>query len=166
MDGFTCEPVAGGAEVRFRFDPERLATFRDLFPNALWRRESRTWFVPDSDAAGRVNIWIAERRRQEREADAAAERAAEHDRIEHPRVSRLREGWAVGTPYHPALSELLRGLPGARWDADFKRWIVPVRSTEALRAALPRLTELVAEAKTRAAARARQRYSARSPLTR
>jgi hypothetical protein len=166
MDGFTCEPMAGGVEVRFHFDPERLAAFRGLFPNARWQRDSRTWFVPDPDAAGRVSSWIAERRRQEREADEAAERIAERNGIEHPRVSRLPEGWAVQTPYHPALSELLRGLPGARWDADLKKWIVPVRSTETLRAALPRLTELVVEATSRAAARARQQYHARSPLTR
>ena len=166
MDEFACQPVAGGAEVRFRFDRERLADFRGLFPEARWRKDSGTWFVPDPDAAGRVNLWIADRCRQERETDEAARRAAESNGIEHPHVSRFPEGWAVKTPYDRALCELLRGMPGARWDADVKRWIVPVRSTEALRAALPRLDELVVEAKSHAAARARQRYYARSPLTR
>ena len=113
---------------------------------------------------GRVNLWIAERHRQEREADEAAERAAESNAIEHPRVSRVPEGWAVRTPYDPALTELLRGLPGARWDAGVKRWIVPARATEALRAILPRLTALAAEAEIRAAGQARERYRVRSSL--
>ena len=120
--------------------------------------------MPNPDADGRVSLWIAERRRQEREADEAAERAVEGNGIEHPRVSRMPEGWAVRTPYDLALTELLRGLPGARWDAGLKRWIVPARATEALRAVLPRLTELAAEAESRAAARARERYRVRSPL--
>ena len=119
---------AGGANVRFRFDRQRLTAFRDTFPNARWQKDSGTWFVPDPGAAGQVNLWIAEQRRQEREADEAAERAAESKGIEHPRVTRLPEGWAVRMPYDPALTELLRGLPGARWDAGVKRWIVPVRA--------------------------------------
>jgi hypothetical protein len=166
MDGFACEPVAGGAEVKFRFDRERLAAFRALFPKAQWRRDSGTWFVPEPDAAGRVNLWIQEQRQQERAADAAAREAAESDTIEDPHVARVPEGWAVRTPYDPALVALLRGLSGARWDADTKRWLVPLRSTEALREALPRLTELAAEATSRAVARARQGYRARSPLRR
>jgi hypothetical protein len=152
--------------VTFRFDKERLAAFRAVFPKAQWRKDSRTWFVPDPEAVGRVNLWIGERRQQEREADEAAARAAESDTIEDPRVSRVPEGWAVRTPYDPAVIELLRGLPGAKWDADTKRWIIPLRSTEALRNALPRLAELAAEAARRAADRARQGYRARSPLRR
>jgi hypothetical protein len=166
MDGFACEPVPGGAEVKFRFDRERLAAFRALFPKAQWRRDSGIWFVPDPDAAGRVNLWIEEQRQQEREADAAAREAAESVTIEDPRVARVPEGWAVRTPYDPALVALLRGLSGARWDADTKRWLVPLRSTQALRDALPRLTELAAGAASRAAARARPGYRARSPLSR
>ena len=164
MDEFICEPAPGGTNVRFRFDRERLTAFRKVFPDARWQKGSGTWFVPDPDADGRVNLWIAEWRRQEREADEAAERAAVSNAIEHPRVSRVPEGWAVRTPYDPALTELLRGLPGARWDAGVKRWIVPARATEALRAILPRLTALAAEAESRAAARARERYRVRSPL--
>jgi len=164
MDELMCEAAPGGANVRFPFDRERLAAFRDTFPNARWQKDSGAWFVPDPGAADRVDVWITERRRQEREADEAAERAAESSGIEHPRVSRVLEGWAVRTPYDPALTELLRSLPGARWDAGVKRWIVPVRATEALRAVLPQLTALAAEAESRAAARARQRYSVRSPL--
>ena len=164
MDEFMCEAAPGGVNVRFRFDRERLAAFRDMFPNARWQKESGMWFVPDPGAADEVNRWIAERRQQEQEADEAAEQAAESNGIEHPRVSRVPEGWAVRTPYDPALTELLRGLPGAEWDAGVKRWIVPVRATEALRAVLPRLTELAAEAESRAAERARQKYRVRSPL--
>jgi hypothetical protein len=37
-------------------------------------------------------------------------------------------------------------------DPDDRRWIVPVRATEALRAVLPQLTALAAEAESRAAA--------------
>jgi hypothetical protein len=74
------------------------------------------------------------------------------------------QGWAVRTPYDPALTELLRCLPGARWNADLKRWTVPLRATEALRAVLPRLTELAAEVEPRAGARAHQTHRARSPL--
>jgi hypothetical protein len=164
MDEFMCEAAPGGVSLRFRLDRERLAAFRDMFPNARWQKDSGTWFVPDPRAADRINRWIAERRRQEREADDAAERITEENGIEHPRVSRSPEGWAVRTPYDPALTELLRSLPGARWDAGVKRWIVPVRATETLRAVLPRLTELAAEAESRAAERARQKYRVRSPL--
>ena len=54
------------------------------------------------------------------------------------------------TPYDPVLTELLRCLPGARWNADLKRWTVPLHVTEALRTALPQLTELAADAVSRA----------------
>jgi hypothetical protein len=91
-----------------------------MFPNARWQKETVTWFVPDPGAADRVNRWIAEQRRHEREANEAAERAAESNGIEHPRVSRSPEGWAVRTPYDPELAALLRSLPSARWDADVK----------------------------------------------
>jgi hypothetical protein len=160
MDEFTCEPTPNGANVRFRFDRERLTAFREVFPNARWEKDSGTWFVPDPGAADRISRWITERQRQEREAD----KAAEGNGIEHPCVSRSPDGWAVRTPYDPALTELLRGLPGARWDAGGKCWIVPLRATEALRAVLPQLTEMAAEVKSRAAERARQKYRVRSPL--
>jgi hypothetical protein len=165
-DEYTCEPVAGGAEVRFPFDRERLAAFRDLFPDARWRKDRGAWFIPEPEAADRANLWIDERRQQERAADEAAARAAENNAIEHPRVSRLPQGWAVRTPYDPALAELLRGLPGARWNTDLKRWTVPLRAAEALRAALPQLTESALKAERRANLRTRQAYRARSPLTR
>ena len=76
-----------GANVRFCFDAERLTAFREVFPDGRWKKDNRTW-----DADGRVNLWMAERRWHERKAVEAAERAAEGNGIEHPRVSRLPEG--------------------------------------------------------------------------
>jgi hypothetical protein len=82
MDELMCEAAPGGANVRFPFDRERLAAFRDTFPNARWQKDSGAWFVPDPGAADRVDVWITERRRQEREADEAAERVAKSSGIE------------------------------------------------------------------------------------
>ena len=107
MDEFACEAVPGGAEVRFHFDSERLAAFRNVFPEARWQKDKRGWFVPGPGAAGRANLWIYERRPHERVADEAAAQATENNGVEHPRVSRLPERWAVRTPYDPALTELL-----------------------------------------------------------
>ena len=80
MDEFTCESVPGGAEVRFSFDRERLAAFRDLFPDARWRKDKRVWFIPEPEAADRANRWIDERQRQERAVDEARGESREKQR--------------------------------------------------------------------------------------
>ena len=48
MHEFICEAAPGGVNVRFRFDRERLAAFRDTFPNARWQKDSGTWFCAES----------------------------------------------------------------------------------------------------------------------
>lgn len=53
-------------------------------------------------------------------------------------------GIFIRVRYSESLSNLLRKLPGARWEADAKQWRYPFTSGDAIRAAIPNIERLAA----------------------
>lgn len=51
---------ASGAEARFSFDRMAVERFQQAFPRARWSDERKSWFVPGTTAARRIDRWLAQ----------------------------------------------------------------------------------------------------------
>lgn len=51
---------ASGAEARFSFDRMAVERFQQAFPRARWSDERKSWFVPGTTAARRIERWLAQ----------------------------------------------------------------------------------------------------------
>lgn len=78
-----------------------------------------------------------------------------------PWVTIEAAGIAIKTNYSEPLSRALRSLPGNRWQPEARRWLLPFRSADALRDALPEINRLAEEARDRADEETRRREAER-----
>lgn len=61
--------------------------------------------------------------------------------------------YLVRTPYDEEIVNLLRAVPGAKWNRDEKTWLVPAKNAVALAAAMPHIADISARLAEEAAAR-------------
>ncbi|WP_234820242.1 MULTISPECIES: hypothetical protein [Sinorhizobium] len=103
--------------------------------------ERKSWFVPGTTAAGRIERWLArEAERADIHGDAKGRDAYDFEPIVSPYLE-VRDDLRIRTPYSRSVIELLRGIPWAHWDEDGRVWRVPFRSYEELQRHWPRIEE-------------------------
>lgn len=154
------------AIAKFEYDPERVQRFKQAFPKAKFNPTTKEWSVAGVTAQKRIDKWVAldaDATAKTVLAEAKARDAAAFDgiKVNHPYVTAGKTGYAVRTPYDPALVKILKGLPGARWNPATKAWDVPMRSADALNARLPDIEKIAAPMVAREQEVQRQRQAQR-----
>ncbi|POH34523.1 MULTISPECIES: hypothetical protein [Sinorhizobium] len=170
-----------GEFASFPYDRATVERFREEFPRSRWNDERKSWFVPGTTAAGRIERWLArEAERADIHGDAKGRDAYDFEPIVSPYLE-VRDDLRIRTPYSRSVIELLRGIPWAHWDEDGRVWRVPFRSYEELQRHWPRIEEAArrsepeerkrrrdaekdSEAERAARARAAERRRRRYPL--
>lgn len=145
--------TAHGVMVRFPKDRALIDNFKKAFPRARFQPAVLAWLVPGATAERRISAWVDSQSRQHAEAEASAEqaKAALADAPIHSRyVSQDHTSLVVRTRYSDAIVALMRTIPGARFERSITGsggiWRVPFAAAERVRALVPEINRLGAEA--------------------
>jgi hypothetical protein len=156
------EDEAGNVLIPWPGDDDA-ATIRDMTPGK-WDRERRAYVINKRSRgkAAEALAVIAARRGEDAEKvrtaadaeNAARAAAAAADAALPPMASTANvaltylpdRSVVVRFPYSDAGVRAVKQIEGARWNQERRAWVVPERSRPALRAALPRLEQIGAEA--------------------
>ena len=134
-------------KISFPYDPERVQRFKAQFKTAKFDGQTKEWSVKGATAEKRLEKWLADEgaatesaEQNETKARSAAE-VIKHPFVtqSHPEYKGEGAGYSIRTPYSPELAKLIKSIPGAKWNADGKRWIMPFRSAEQLKKVLPEI---------------------------
>ncbi len=158
-----------GAAIKFDYDRDTVADFKKQFPKAKWSQDTKTWHVPGKLAGSRADRWLAaqmDTAGKLAKADAIARDAVAFDGAPKSKYVRpLPQGYRVQTGYDADIVKALKAIPGSSWEAQSKTWMIPHRSANELKAALPAIEHLadkiVAEEKAKQGKRAADKETQR-----
>lgn len=133
--------LSTGAAVTFGYDRDAVADFKKTFPKARWSADTKTWHVPGKLAGNRADRWLAAQQdisAKLAKADAVARDAGAFDGAPTSKyVTQTQDGYRVSTGYDAEIVKALKAIPGSSFEPGRKTWMVPHRSADDLKAALP-----------------------------
>lgn len=151
---------ASGAEARFSFDRMAVERFQQAFPRARWSDERKSWFVPGTTAARRIERWLAqEAALRTPHEDSKGRDAFAFDPISSQYLE-IADDLRIRTPYSRTVLEELRAVPWSGWDDELRAWRVPFRSYDELRRRWPSIEKAARNAEPEE--RKRRRVDARN----
>lgn len=157
------EQTDAGVTVRFEYNRQLVASFKQTFPRARWNAASKTWLVEGKRALTRVQAWTAARLEEAARAPIETQKAKDDlafEPIKSRYVRQEHSSLVVDTRFDAELVAVLKSIPGAEFrrafDGQGGHWRIPYTSLAALRAALPEIERLAAAADAAAKAREEQ----------